>query len=209
MVRLSEALARSTIPVLIGLDIKLPLDDLIAWDELVIRLPVERISYLVPVLESIDADELARRQIKAKKIYDAYFATPTRQFQTLLAAVSHRIGLPPVGLEAYRADEFKFKPSRDVMDKNREENEEDEKYDGDEDEEGETEFVGESNQTPVDSPQFVRNYTQNSYAVWNQLFYPFNLFPSIPFESNSIPPRPFPIQEASTNNFYLNEYLKV
>lgn len=193
--------------MLIGLELKLPLDDLIAWDEIVVRLPVERISYLVPILESIDRDELARRQIKARKVYTAYFASPTQQLRTVMAAVSARLGLPPVGVDSQPTREFSsIKKSRGSSKLS--EDEED-KYDG-EDEDGEMQFVGESNQTPVDSPQFAHNYTQSSYVAWNQLFYPFNLFPSTPFDANSIPTRPQPIQQTTAaNNFYLNEYLKV
>ena len=77
--RLIEALKCSTIPVLIDANLKLPLDDFIAWDEIVIRIPFSRINNLVPILSSIDQNDLANRQIKARNIYNAYFSSHINQ----------------------------------------------------------------------------------------------------------------------------------
>lgn len=204
-VRLAESLRCSTIPVLIGLDTKLPLESLISWDEIVIRIPIERLNYLVPILESIDEHELARRQVKTRKIYTAYFSSVTQQIRTILAAVQWRLALPPFGMQSFIGIEFKIPINVSKSSNIYQENEE--KYDG-EDEESEAEFLGEINQTPIDSPQFTRNFTQSQYILWNEIFYPFNSFPSLPFEKNSILMRPYSIQ-SSINNYYLAEYLKV
>jgi hypothetical protein len=77
--RLIEALKCSTIPVLIDANLKLPLDDFIAWDEIVIRMPFSRINNLVPILSSIDQNDLANRQIKARNVFRNYFSSKNNQ----------------------------------------------------------------------------------------------------------------------------------
>lgn len=208
-IRLSEALHCATLPVLIGLDLKLPLGELISWDEVAIRIPIERVNYLVPILESVDQEELSRRQLKARKLYTAYFASPTHQLRTVIAAVGSKLALPPIGVAGVRLNEFTM--STKTLKKaavNRDDESDVEKYDGEDDGDGEVEFLGETNQVPVDSLDFKRNFTYSSYVLWNELFYPFNLFPSLPFERNSVLTKPFPIQSA-VSNFYLGEYLRV
>jgi hypothetical protein len=51
------------------------------------------------------------------------------------------------------------------------------------DDESEFEFLGQSNQKPLDSDSFIHNFTQNKYLAWNKLYYPFSSFSSVPFET--------------------------
>ncbi len=67
--RLIEALNTGCIPVLIESDLKLPLDNLIAWNEIIIRIPLAKINYLSSILVNINENELQLRQIKARNVY--------------------------------------------------------------------------------------------------------------------------------------------
>lgn len=51
----------------------------------------------------------------------------------------------------------------------------------DDDEENEFEYLGQINQTPINSDEFKRNFSQSVYLNWNKLYFPFNSFPSLPF----------------------------
>jgi hypothetical protein len=93
--RLVEALKSATVPVLLDMDLKLPLSEHIAWDEIVIRLPFARLTSLVPILLDVDEAELANRRLRALNVYNAYFVSFTAQFRTLCAAVQERLALPP------------------------------------------------------------------------------------------------------------------
>ena len=92
--RLVEALKCSTIPVVIDSSLKLPLSELIAWDEIIIRVPYAHVNYLLPILSGIEQADLSNRRIKARNVYNSYFSTLTNQFRTLMASIQHRIGLP-------------------------------------------------------------------------------------------------------------------
>ena len=94
-VRLMEALKCGTVPVVLDMDIKLPLDELIAWDEIVIRLPYGRLTSLVPILLDVDETDLTNRRLRALNVYNAYFVSFTAQFRTLCAAIQERLALPP------------------------------------------------------------------------------------------------------------------
>ena len=84
---------------------KLPLENLIAWDEIIIRIPLSRISSILPILISIDQNDIAARQIKAMNIFSSYFATQTSLFKTLIAAVQFNLKLPISAIDSVKGDE--------------------------------------------------------------------------------------------------------
>ena len=57
------------------------------------------------------------------------------------------------------------------------------------------EFLGQPNPIPLTSKSNLKNYTQNKYLLWNKLYYPFNSFPSLPFETTD-----------TTESRYVNSY---
>jgi len=206
MIRLIEALKCSTIPVLIDFDLKIPLDHLIAWDEVVIRLPFARIKHLVSVLSSVNKDDLAKRRINARNIYNIYFSSFTSQLMTLFAAVQNRLGLPPASMPNHDGKELKYKylysklsrleqvnklisnSSYDLEEKSLSKSNfyYDDNDGQDDEEENDFEYLGQLNQKPLSSDEYKNNFTQNNYLIWNKMYYPFNLFPTSPFEHQKI-----------------------
>ena len=51
------------------------------------------------------------------------------------------------------------------------------------------------------SQRYARNFSYNTHAAWNTFFYPFNMFPSTPFEHSHhlTPPTSFPSEESFSN----------
>jgi hypothetical protein len=176
-VRLVEALKYSTIPVLIDMDSVLPLSELIHWQDVVIRVPFSNMNRIVPILESVDRSDLASRQVKARNIYNTYFSSSTSQLRTLISLVQHRLSLPAVPMDSLKVKEFNVSSQKSSKeDYNDEENVEDKTSTSD------VEYLGEINQKPISSDTYARNYTQNVFAAWNVYYYPFNMFPSTPFD---------------------------
>ena len=202
---LIEALKCASIPVLIGMDLKLPLSDLIVWNEVAIRIPLARMLDSIQILTEIPDNELTARQIKATNIYKHYFSSSTQMFRTLIAAIQFNLHLPISPVEEFRGDEFKFGK---LMLNNKTLNKKTEmaseklfkssEYDLNEaaDENGiyfdsdieenydDSEYLGPSNQKPILSLSFRHNLTRSSYLMWNKYYYPFSMFPATPFESN-------------------------
>ena len=77
--RLVESLRFSAIPVLVDFDLKLPLDELIKWDEIIIRIPISRANHIINILLEIDDSDIIKRQIKARSIYKSYFSSTSKQ----------------------------------------------------------------------------------------------------------------------------------
>jgi alpha-1,4-N-acetylglucosaminyltransferase EXTL3 len=184
--RLIEALRCMSIPVLLepSSRLRLPLDELIEWDELVIRLPMARIGHLASILASISEQDLLERRIKAKSLYEAYFSSHVAQLNTLGAALMHRMRLPAVSIPEYKLQ--KFMPPDDALNHPNGSSGfvEDSKpsVDYNQNNEEESEYLGPVNQPAMESESFLFNYTRSRYILWNRLFYPFNSFPSTPFD---------------------------
>lgn len=203
MMSFIEALKCSTIPVLIDSDLKIPLDHLISWDETIIRIPFSRIKYLFSILSNVDTDDLSRRRVSARNIYNSYFSTFTNQFMTLFAIIQNRLALPPIAIPSHNGIELKYKylvhklsgaDQENIISSNYSYDLEEKSplkpsvyYDDndgqDDEEENDFEFLGQLNQKPLSSSEFKNNFTSNNYLIWNKLFYPFNLFPATPFEN--------------------------
>ena len=62
-VRLVEALRCSTVPVLLGLDTHLPLEHLINWSDIVIRVSFSNIYRLIPILSTIDKTDIVIKNL--------------------------------------------------------------------------------------------------------------------------------------------------
>jgi hypothetical protein len=176
--RLVEALQCSTIPVLIDLDVSLPLHGLVEWQDIIVRLPFSSIHRVVSILESIDKSDVASRQVKARNVYNAYFSSHTSQLLTLIAFVQHRLSLKPTSMQNAvfsEANVSSVKSSSNFSN-----------YSEDNADEGiasqDLEYLGATNQRPVNSADYTRNYTQNTFTAWNVYYHPFNSFPSTPFD---------------------------
>ena len=180
--RLIESLSVGTIPILLNLNSKLPLNELINWDEIIIRLSFEYISKIENILLNFNEAELIGRRIKAFKVYNSYFKTIEKQFETMLTSVRERIRLPAPALDYYKIQENVVIPQinnikvnmADYYDKTL----------------NDDEYLGQviRNSTinrAFESKSFRLNFTFNSYLNWNKLYYPFNSFPSTPFDSFS------------------------
>ena len=96
-----EALKCATIPVLIGMNLKLPLNNLIAWNEIVIQIPIAQTFNVNQILLNIRESELLARQIKASNIWNNYFATNTKVFRTIFAAVQWKLNMPLASVENF------------------------------------------------------------------------------------------------------------
>jgi len=181
--RLIEALQVGTIPVLIDMNLKLPLEHLIAWNEIVIRIPLARLNQLFPILIRLQHNELNNRQLKARNVFNAYFSTPTHLFKTLLASVQFDFNLNISPLQTTVSNEIKHFNSSITNIRN---SESFVSYMDDEADEESSEFLGEINQKPLDSLHYNNNLAPNSYIMWNKYYYPFNSFSSTPFDSNNL-----------------------
>ena len=173
-----ESLSVGTIPVLLNLDSKLPLNELINWDEIVLRLSVEYENKLEYVLINLNEADIINRRIKAFKVYNAYFKSVETQFQTLLTSIRERLRLPPPPFEYYSVNDVVTIPQVTDLSINM-----NDYYDVINDDE----YLGPkiSNSTInslFESKSFQFNYTFNNYFSWNQLYHPFNSFPSTPFD---------------------------
>ncbi len=188
ILRLIEAIKSASVPVLLDSDFKLPLEDLINWNECAIRLPYTNIPSLNDVLKTVKQSEILKRQIHCKNLHDAYFPSATAQFRTIIAALSHKIFLNPSSIhnlipknlstEDLNLTNSSFSRLFSISpdDYNDDYNVEDENDKLDE-------FVGEINQNPLKSDEFVNKFIHNHYLSWNKYFYPFNMFPSTPFDT--------------------------
>jgi alpha-1,4-N-acetylglucosaminyltransferase EXTL3 len=190
--RLIEALRCMSIPVLLEpiAQLRLPLDELIEWDELVIRLPMARLAHLASILGGISEQDLLERRLRAKSLYEAYFYTHAAQFNTLSAALMHRMRLPAAPIAEYKLPRFMPPNEADLSGPNNGSSEfkaalvvadyADINKNGNDD--GDSEYLGPTNQPAMESESFLFNYTRSRYHLWNRLFYPFNAFPSTPFD---------------------------
>jgi hypothetical protein len=103
--RLIESLSVGTIPILLNLNSKIPLNEFINWDEIVIRLPFEYISKIDNILLNFNEADLIGRRIKAFKVYNSYFKSIEKQFDTLITSVRERVRLPATALDYYKIDD--------------------------------------------------------------------------------------------------------
>ncbi|RNA36419.1 exostosin-like 3 [Brachionus plicatilis] len=165
-----DALRSGAVPVLLDLDYELPLSNLIAWDEVTIRLPFGQFKQLPYILSSISSNELIQRRIKAKMLFESYFESKTKQFRTIIAALFEKIRLKSNPLSDRRSVEFIPKFSKilkfnfsDIK---------------------KMEYLGPINDVKRDSNFFQSNYTESTYVKWNLIRYPFSSFPSLPFYNN-------------------------
>lgn len=164
------ALNSATIPVLFDLDFELPLPNLIAWDEIIIRLSFNDIQNLPIILDTIPKYELIQRRIKARMIFKSYFKTRTHQLKTVMAVVRDRLRLPSSPISELKFLTFfnnfdftnNFNFSQNIND----------------------EYLGEINQFKRDSLFYRNNHTEFLYKKWNFFYFPFNIFPSDPFFLN-------------------------
>ena len=176
--RLIEALSVGTIPLILDLDSKLPLDDLINWDEVVLRLPFEQISDLKRILSQINEADVISRRIRASKIYNRYFKTPEIQFNTLITAIRERIRLPATAIGDYVDKDVEKYPQINELNVNMT------KYTDKSIQINDDEYLGpvKDNGALQQKKEYQFNMTFNNYFSWNVLFYPFNIMPTTPFD---------------------------
>ena len=177
--RFLEALSVGTIPCILDIDSKLPLKDLINWDEIVVRIPSSKIQQIHSILATYSEADLISRRIRAVKVYNRYFKTPETQFNTLISAVRERIRLSAVPIEDYRVETINEIPK---MLENQPNLTIFESYISINDDE----YLGPPrllNEKPYESKSYQFNLSVYSYLAWNKYFYPFNLLPSTPFDS--------------------------
>ena len=177
--RLIESLSVGTIPVLLNLNSKLPLSEHINWDEIVIRFSIEYSSQIEKLLLNFNQIDLIDRRVKAYKVYNAYFKTPEKQFQTLLTSVRERIRLPSMPIDSSFEIVEVVPPIVPEIELNMQDY-----YDSSLNND---EYLGPvARNTTInlayESKSFQFNFTFNSYFSWNKLYYPFASFPSTPFD---------------------------
>jgi hypothetical protein len=198
--QLIEGLSVGTIPLFLDLDSKLPLNDLINWNEIIVRVPKHEIQNLDDILYNFNQADIIDRRIRGNKIYNRYFKTPEIQFNTLITAIRERIRLPAMPIQDFVDDEVENYQNitefnvdmKFYMDKSTQINS--------------NEYLGPvyNNGSTVNSEKFQFNMTFYNYFTWNVLFYPFNIMPSTPFDKF------LPIdlkytsidEQKSTNNLY-------
>lgn len=190
VIRLVEAIKCETVPVVVNSEhVKLPLEDLIDWRMVLVRVPARQLPRLVFILDSIKEHDYLSRQMRARNIYNAYFASLTLQFRTILAACLHKLEVSPPVFHIEEKELVHKGASDDIT-----------MLDDDddnlvEDESPVDEYLGEINQPPVSSPHYAANFTLDIHSAWNVYYYPFNLFPSTPFDQNPVS------SEARVNNY--------
>ena len=176
--RLIEALSVGTIPLFIDLDTTLPLSDLISWDEVIVRVTIERINNLESILSNINQADVISRRIRASKIYNRYFQTAQIQFNTLLTAIRERLRMPATPIKDYVVEGLDDNPQVDFL------NVDWSLYN---DKINDNEYLGPkivnlSKNSEMKSESYQFNLTFNSYYAWNYYFYPFHAMPSTPFD---------------------------
>ena len=176
--QLIEALSVGTIPLLLDLDSKLPLDDLINWNEIVIRYPKSAIRNLEEILLNLNQADIISRRIRASKVYNRYFRTPEIQFNTLITAIRERIRLPATAIGDYVDKDVEKYPQINELNVNMT------KYTDKSIQINDDEYLGpvKDNGALQQKKEYQFNMTFNNYFSWNVLFYPFNIMPTTPFD---------------------------
>ena len=195
--RLIQALKCSTIPVILQQDLKLPLDHLIAWDEVIIRVPLVKLNSLMYILNNFDEEEIIGRKIKSKNIFTSYFSDPGSMLITILTVIRQNLGLEPILVNGFKTNEISkaLRSSRSEV-KNEKHagslygsvgNSENDlinylENDDEDDDDLDIEYLGPINQKPLKTENLNLNYTQKAYTLWNKIYFPFGVFPSNPFD---------------------------
>ncbi|CAF0977249.1 unnamed protein product [Brachionus calyciflorus] len=164
---LIESIKFGCIPIINDLEINLPLSDLIAWDELVIKVPSYVNSFL-EILDTMSINNIEKRQIKARMIYKAYFKTQTEQIKTILTVLLNKVKMPLKSFDFFQYTELEPEfMSKEIVKK----------------------INAEKNISTLKN-----KFSQSNYILWNKIYYPFNLVPSNPFfELNYEPNEQFTI----------------
>eukprot|EP00698_Gefionella_okellyi_P002393 TRINITY_DN12249_c0_g1_i1.p2 TRINITY_DN12249_c0_g1~~TRINITY_DN12249_c0_g1_i1.p2 ORF type:complete len:119 (+),score=25.46 TRINITY_DN12249_c0_g1_i1:1118-1474(+) len=91
--RIMELLEAGSIPVIVSSDFKLPLSDVVRWDEFSFHVPVEDIGRLPDMLRAIPRQRVLRMRQKANEAFQKYFRTWELSLQWGLEVVRSRIHL--------------------------------------------------------------------------------------------------------------------
>ena len=179
--RLIEALSVGTIPLILDLDSVLPLNDLINWEQVIIRLPIKQVDGLELILNNMNEADIISRRIQATKIYNRYFKTREIQFNTLITAIRERIRLPATPIQDYIDDEVDKYPQIITLNVNMSIYKDESTQINDE------EFLGPvSNNGMLEQRKpYDLKVKFYDYFTWNVLFYPFNIMPTSPFDKFS------------------------
>lgn len=92
--RLVECLLAGTVPVILSLDLLLPLAELVDWSKAAIILPLQRITELHFLLRTVPHSDIFSLKRQGRLILQSYLSSPAAVMASLLAAVRHRLTIP-------------------------------------------------------------------------------------------------------------------
>ncbi|XP_069461438.1 exostosin-like 3 [Ambystoma mexicanum] len=171
--RLFEALEVGAIPVIFGDHVQLPYHDMIQWHEAVLIIPKPRITEAHFLLRSISDNDLLAMRRQGRFLWETYFSTTDRVFNTVLATVRTRIQIPAIPIREEPAVEIPHRSGKAAgTDPNMADN-------------GDLDLGPVETEPPYASPKYLRNFTLTAmdiYRNWNSAAGPFHLFPHTPFD---------------------------
>jgi len=170
--RLVECLQAGSIPVVLSLDIVLPLGEILDWTKAAIILPVQRITELHFLLRTLPHSDIFDLKRQGRLILSTYISSPVNMFQSILGVIRNRLTIPSLPFtDTPSPSVFNQSFTPLLMDHLPAEVEPDESL-------GPLE-------PPFPSPSFKRNYStilSHSTHSWNTVFSPHLAAPHTPWE---------------------------
>ncbi|XP_067928129.1 exostosin-like 3 isoform X2 [Watersipora subatra] len=93
--RLYQALVKGAVPVILGDEHTLPLDELIPWHTAALLLPLQRVTELVYILRNILEPDIIEFKKQGRAIFENYLMSTPRIAEGLLELLRQRINIPP------------------------------------------------------------------------------------------------------------------
>ena len=100
--RLYEAIKMGAVPVIVGDAVRLPFEELLTWERVLLRLPLARITEVSFYLRTFDDASIFEMRRRGRLLWESYFSDPGRIVETALAVVRTRLQVPAPPLTGER-----------------------------------------------------------------------------------------------------------
>ncbi|GMR41238.1 hypothetical protein PMAYCL1PPCAC_11433, partial [Pristionchus mayeri] len=91
------ALRQGTIPVIMRRDVNLPLEEVVDWSRVLLRLPLSRLPELHYTLRNIPMADVLEMRRRGRRLLEEYFDSADALWNSLSSLLSTRLSLPPRG----------------------------------------------------------------------------------------------------------------
>lgn len=92
--RVYEALKCGAVPVVLGLDRRLPFDEIVDWHKAVLTLPLSRVTEIPFFLRTFGDSDIAQLRHHGRLVWETYFGSTHRILDTTLAVLRTRLQIP-------------------------------------------------------------------------------------------------------------------